>query len=410
MLELLLCSMLTILPDYLFRRYVQGKRLGQEINFFSVWYELRWGITLCLMLTISLITTVFYFHPSTTAASSVFRTVTIMTEDVGRVAEVYVGVNERVKAGQPLFRIESAPQEAAVKTAEASVAQLQAADVRGRAELAQAEANIARARANLQNAQDEFDTRAELFRLNPDAIPSRDVDQARVAVEAERASLFAAQAARDAAQARLEVELPAQLATAQSELARAQSLLDRTMISAGIDGVLQQFGLRPGDVVNPMLRPAGILVPDARVTGLLAGFGQIEARVIKPGMIGEVTCVAKPWEIVPMVVTEVQDVIAAGQIRATDQVIGVEQLARPGTITVLLEPLYEGALDDLPRGSGCIANLYTSTHEAVEQPGVGGVHAVALHAVGAVGLVHALLLRIQAALLPFKALVFSGGH
>jgi hypothetical protein len=26
MLELLLCSLLTILPDYLFRRYVQGKR------------------------------------------------------------------------------------------------------------------------------------------------------------------------------------------------------------------------------------------------------------------------------------------------------------------------------------------------------------------------------------------------
>jgi hypothetical protein len=28
MLELLLCSMLTIVPDYLCSRYVQGKRLG----------------------------------------------------------------------------------------------------------------------------------------------------------------------------------------------------------------------------------------------------------------------------------------------------------------------------------------------------------------------------------------------
>jgi hypothetical protein len=34
MLELLLCSMLTILPDYLYRRYAQGKRLGKEITFF----------------------------------------------------------------------------------------------------------------------------------------------------------------------------------------------------------------------------------------------------------------------------------------------------------------------------------------------------------------------------------------
>jgi hypothetical protein len=34
----------------------------------------------------------------------------------------------------------------------------------------------------------------------------------------------------------------------------------------------------------------------------------------------------------------------------------------------------------------------------------------ALHAVDTLGLVHAILLRIQALLLPFKAPVFSGGH
>jgi len=32
MLELLLCSLLTIFPDYLYRRYRQGKRLGHEIT------------------------------------------------------------------------------------------------------------------------------------------------------------------------------------------------------------------------------------------------------------------------------------------------------------------------------------------------------------------------------------------
>jgi hypothetical protein len=69
MLELLLCSLLTVFPDYLYRRYVQGKRLGKEITFYSVWYELRWGITACLMLTIGLITVVFYYHPSTKTAT-----------------------------------------------------------------------------------------------------------------------------------------------------------------------------------------------------------------------------------------------------------------------------------------------------------------------------------------------------
>ena len=31
MLELLLCSLLTVVPDYLYRRFVQGKRLGEII-------------------------------------------------------------------------------------------------------------------------------------------------------------------------------------------------------------------------------------------------------------------------------------------------------------------------------------------------------------------------------------------
>ena len=75
MLELLLCSLLTIFPDYLYRRYVQGKRLGEEINFYSVWFELRWGITSCLILTVSLITVIFYNHPSTNNATLLYRTV-----------------------------------------------------------------------------------------------------------------------------------------------------------------------------------------------------------------------------------------------------------------------------------------------------------------------------------------------
>jgi hypothetical protein len=83
MLELMICSLLTILPDYLLRRRFQGKRLGHEITFFTVWYELRWGITLCAMMTITLITLVFYYHPATNNVASFFRTVTILSESSG---------------------------------------------------------------------------------------------------------------------------------------------------------------------------------------------------------------------------------------------------------------------------------------------------------------------------------------
>jgi len=410
MLELTLCSMLTILPDYLYRRFAQGKRFGHEITLFTVWYELRWGITLCLLLTVTLITTIFYFHPATTAVNSVFRTVTILPEASGRVAETFVESNQRVKKGDPLFKLDDAQQQAEIETAQARIAELAAARVGVLAQLAQAEAGIAQAQANLRQAQDEYDTRAALLKRNSSAISEREVEQAQVRILAQEASLAAAEATRDAVQAQLDIELPARLITSQTELAQAQVALDRTLVVAGTDGIIQQFALRPGDMVNPMLRPAGILVPDRRVTGLVAGFGQIEVGVMKVGMIGEVTCLAKPLTIIPMVVTEIQDVIATGQVRATDQLVAVEQFSSAGTITVLMEPLHEGQLDGLPQGSTCIANAYTSNYEALQDPNISSFHAFVLHAIDATGLVHGMILRMQAIMLPMRTLVFSSGH
>ncbi len=47
-----------------------------------------------------------------------------------------------------------------------------------------------------------------------------------------------------------------------------------------------------GDVVNPMARPAGVLIATASFRpSLQAGFGQIEGQVMKPGMLAEVTCI-----------------------------------------------------------------------------------------------------------------------
>src|SRR3954453_15030915 len=130
MFELLLCSMLTVLPDYLFRRYAQGKRFGKEITFYSVWFELRWGITACLMLTIGLITVIFYNHPATTNVTALFRTVPILPETNGRVAEIFVdGVGGAVKQGAPIFRLDSSKQEAAAETSRRKIAQTNAAMV-----------------------------------------------------------------------------------------------------------------------------------------------------------------------------------------------------------------------------------------------------------------------------------------
>jgi multidrug resistance efflux pump len=408
MLELLLCSMLTILPDYLYRRFVQGKRIGKEITLYSMWFELRWGITGCLILTVLLITVIFYNHPSTSNVTLFFRTIPILPETNGRVAEVYVGFSGPVAQGAPIFRLDSSKQEAAVETARRKIAEVDGDMVAAKADLSKTEAQIEEAKAALQQAVDELATKQELKRRNPGIVPERDIEKLQVAVEARKAGVAAATAAKDSAEAKLSIQLPADKDSAEAALAQAQVDLDKTVIRGGTSGRVEQFTLRVGDVVNPLMRPAGVLIPDRPDRVLTAGFDQIEAQVMKVGMIAEAVCVSTPFRVIPMVVTAVQDYIAAGQFRGGEQLLDPQQVTKPGTLIAFLAPLYQGGIDDVTAGSSCLANAYSNNHDVIVANDTGTVRAMALHAVDALALVHALLLRIQALLLPFKTLVFSG--
>jgi len=409
MLELLLCSLLTILPDYLYRRYVQGKRIGKEITLYSVWFELRWGITACLILTVGLITTVFYNHPSTSNVALLFRTVPILPETNGRVAEIFVGIASPVEKGQPIFRLDSSKQEAAVETARRKIAQVEAQTAMARADVENAEGQLQQARSKHQQTVDELETKQELYRRNPGNVPFREIERLQVAEQGDVAAIASANAAKDAAQERLASVLPADKASAEAELRQAQVELDKTVVRAGVTGRVEQFVLRVGDIVNPLMRPAGVLIPEGAGERILqAGFGQIEAQIMKRGMAAEVTCVSKPFTVIPMVVTYVQDFIAAGQFRGGEQLLDVQQITRPGTLLVFLEPLYKDGLAAVTAGSSCIANAYSNNHDEIVSKDTGTLRAAALHAVDALAVVHALILRIQALVLPFQTLVFSG--
>lgn len=409
MLEILLCSLLTILPDYLYRRYWQGKRIGREITLYSVWFELRWGIITCLMLAVGLITVIFYNHPSTTNATLFFRTIPIVPETNGRVAEIYVNSASTVTKGAPIFRLDSSTQAAAVEAARRKIAEVEAALVVARADIMANEAKIQEAGSALQQALDELRTKQELRRRNDDIVAVRDIERLQNIVQGREAAVAATTAAKEAAQARISTLLPAEKASAEAALNQAEIELGKTVVRAGVNGHIEQFALQVGDVVNPFMRPAGLLIPEgAGRRSVQAGFGQIEAQVLKVGMTAEITCMSKPWTIIPMVVTDVQDFIAAGQFRAGEQLMDAQQVRQPGTVLVFLEPLYQGGLDGVVPGSSCIANAYSSNHDLIASGKLGAGRSLALHAVDAVGIVHAMLLRIQALLLPIKLLVFAG--
>jgi multidrug resistance efflux pump len=387
MLEIALCSLFTILPDYLYRRYAQGKRIGYEITQYSVWFELRWGITACLMLSVLLIAIIFYNHPSTSSVTAYFRTIPILTETTGRVTEVYVkSPTDMIEKGAPIFKVDSTKEEADLDVAKRRIAEIDATMVMAEADISAAEGQIVQARGAYEQALDELTIKTELRQRNADVVTVREIERLQNAVDGRKGAVTAAEAARQAAQTRLSTLLPAEKASAEATLRQAQVELDKKVIYAGVSGRVEQFILRVGDIVSPVMRPAGLLIPaEAGRKALFAGFGQIEAQVIKPGMAAEVTCISKPLTIIPMVVT------------------------KPGTLLVTLEPLYDDGLAGVTPGSSCVANAYTSNHDRLETEDLGFFSWLYLHMVDAVGVVHAVILRAQALMLPIKTLVL-GGH
>ena len=412
MLELLLCSLITVLPDYLYRRHAQGMRWGVEITFFTMWYELRWGITACLILTISLITLVFYYHPSTTNAAPFFRTIPLLPEGGGRVEEVFVKNGDQVTAGDAIFSLLDNSQLAAVNVARSKLQQADTAFVQAEAQLAGANATLVQAESALKQAENELEKKRAVSSRGQQLVSQIEIERLENTVAQRQGGVQAAEANIKSVKTQIDTVLPAQRESAKSALEQAEVELGKTVIYAGVDGMVSQFFLERGDYVNPILRPAGVLIPsDGPESGryqIAAGFTQLATPVIKVGTLAEVVCLSNPFTVIPMIVTRVQPVVAAGQIKPSDVLIDTMQRARPGTLTVAMEPLYTGGMDNVMPGSKCIANAYTNNHELLSQGDLGFGETLFLHMVDAVGALHAVILRIQALVMPVQMLVFAG--
>lgn len=408
MIELLFSALITILPDYLFRRYKQGKRIGIEINLFTVWYELRWGITACALIAITLIAIIFYNHPTATNVTSLFRTVTILSDRPGRVAEVYVRNNEQVSAGQPIFRLDTTRQEASAETAQRRIDEIDALLLMADAEKLVAEASLSAARATVTQAQSDLDRRLQIAERNSSVVSEQDLERLRTALSVSASQYDAAAAVLRTVRTRSGTVLPAQRNSAIAILAEANNEIAKSTVFAGVDGTVKQFKLKAGDIVNPILRPAGILIPS--VSGrnrFQAGFGQMSAPVLKVGMLTEITCASEALTVFPMIITEVQDAIASGQLRPTDQLIDIRDRAQPGTILATLEPVFPGHLDGITPGSACLGVAYRDRSAQIEAGEITGFSAFVTRLVDGMGIANALVLRIQSLVLPIKVLVFS---
>ena len=199
---------------------------------------------------------------------------------MGRLVGLAVKEGDRVKAGQVLAQIDRVQAASAAAAANASLGALEA-DARGAQNQARAaEADLASARARALESQKALG-RAKDLRASG-LIPQSELDTATAnaeATEAQVASAIAALArveqARESAERRV--------LQGRAEQTRARDLLEKTEITAPIDGVVTRLDVEEGEmvVVGVQNQPGSILMTVSDLSAINAEVKVAEADVLR---------------------------------------------------------------------------------------------------------------------------------
>jgi membrane fusion protein (multidrug efflux system) len=215
----------------------------------------------------------------------------------GRVIEMDVRDNQRVQAGQVLFRIDPRPFQIAIQDAEARLAgarlQVQALEAAYR----QRQADERAAQNTIQYRQDDFDRKRKLA---ADGITSRaQLDQAAHDLDVAREGLIAARQQTASALAELGGNVSAPI-DSRPAVREAQAALDRaklnssyTVVRAPIGGVLAKVEqLQVGDYINAVT-PLFALV-STQDMWVEANFKETDLAYMRPGQKATFTVDAFP--------------------------------------------------------------------------------------------------------------------
>lgn len=218
------------------------------------------------------------------------RQVNIGSELSGTVREVLVDVNDRVKKGQVLLKLDTAKLDAQV--------------LRSRASLASAQARQAQSQATVKEAQANLGRLEEVARLSGGKVPSA------AELDTGRATLERAQAEAQAAAAAVQ--------DARAALATDETNLSKASITSPIDGVVLTRAVDPGNAVAASLQAVTLftLAQDLAQLKLEVSVDEADVGTVKSGQQATFTVSAYPSRRYPAEVTRV----AYGSIK-TDNVV-----------------------------------------------------------------------------------------
>nr|WP_298689838.1 HlyD family secretion protein [uncultured Dongia sp.] len=221
--------------------------------------------------------------------------VPIASEVPGRVVEVAVEDNQKVEAGQVLFRIDPEPYDIAVERAKADVAaagQLIGVDTAG---VGAAQAKVVEAQANLTNVLEQTARTFELVKKG--VFPKARADTATAERDGAKAKLNQAQAEQRQAEEQLGpkgADNP-QLRAATAALAKAERDLIHTAVIAPTDGIITNLQLTLGQFASAG-QPVMTFI-DARSYWIVASLRENSLENVQPGNEVDLVFDALPGQI-----------------------------------------------------------------------------------------------------------------
>lgn len=222
--------------------------------------------------------------------------VSVSAEVAGRIIAVDVAENQKVKAGDLLFKIDPEPYRIALAQANAAMASAQVEVATLKSNYAGTGADINAARDRIAAAKEDYDRQAELMKRG--FTTKARLQETQHELEQARAALQNAEAQAAEARARLSSgaavpgETPA-IAAAKVQHDKAQLDLERTEVRAPFDGIVSQTDrLQVGQMMMAGL-PAVTLVADGK-SWIQANFKETDLDDMRVGQPAEITFDAYP--------------------------------------------------------------------------------------------------------------------
>ncbi len=266
-----------------------GKRPARARRFASG-KQLKW-IVAAIVLVLAAYVGLRYWraaqlYESTDDAYVGANQVEVTAQVAGNVIQVYVHDQQHVKAGDPLFDIDPKDYQLAVERARAQLDLARQNVSEQSAALTSAEAVLAQRQAEARNAQSIWQRNRELVRSG--FLSAQAAETSRTQLTTSQAAVTAAQA--DVARARSALgqtgDENAAVQAASAALRQAEVNLQRTRVTASTDGVVANFTLQPGTMVQPGV-PLFVVISDTEYW-VDANFKETQLKSIRPGEKAEV--------------------------------------------------------------------------------------------------------------------------